>query len=163
MDSSSESQSARMSCRLQWLSEAPPSSVFLKVQKLSLPCDLTVFLLGLTSDCLPNRALSNTSQVCCVPHTRTYTRSVWVSGCSLMPEEVSSSGTRVIVDCELSCGYWELNSSPLQKQQVLLTSDPSLPFCWIYLSLYEGVCCSKLLIWRILTEGPAAGGRSLVV
>ena len=28
--------------------------------------------------------------------------------------------------CESSCGYWELNSGPLEEQPVLLTSDPSL-------------------------------------
>ena len=28
--------------------------------------------------------------------------------------------------CEPPCGYWELNSGPLEEQAVLLTTEPSL-------------------------------------
>jgi hypothetical protein len=28
--------------------------------------------------------------------------------------------------CEPPCGFWELNSGPLEEQSVLLTSEPSL-------------------------------------
>ena len=28
--------------------------------------------------------------------------------------------------CEPPCGYWELNSGPLEEQSVLLTTEPSL-------------------------------------
>ena len=47
--------------------------------------------------------------------------------CLLRPEEaIVSSGTGIIVACELSCGCWELNLGPLQKWQVLLTVEPSV-------------------------------------
>jgi hypothetical protein len=42
--------------------------------------------------------------------------------------------------CEPPCGFWELNSGPLEEQSVLLTVEPSLqppplPLkCWDYLS-----------------------------
>ena len=29
-------------------------------------------------------------------------------------------------DCESPCGCWELNSGPLEKQAMLLTTEPSL-------------------------------------
>lgn len=35
-------------------------------------------------------------------------------------------GTGIMGGCELPCGCWELNSSPLQVQQVLLTAEPFL-------------------------------------
>jgi len=35
-------------------------------------------------------------------------------------------GTGVTDGCEPPCGFWELNPSPLQEQQVLLISKPSL-------------------------------------
>lgn len=35
-------------------------------------------------------------------------------------------------DCELSCGCWESNPGSLQKQSVLLTSEPRLLLVFIY-------------------------------
>lgn len=141
MDSSSErANQLGVSCPLQWLSEAPPSGVILKDQKLSVPCDFTVFLPLLLSRLGWRQTVFKRSsflihlrflvfRLIYILHTHTHT--ICMGGCPLMPEEVSSSGAGVTVGCELSCGYWELNSSPLQKQQVLLTSEPSFPFCWI--------------------------------
>ena len=37
-----------------------------------------------------------------------------------------SPETRVMDGYELPCGYWELNSDPLEEQAVLLTTEPSL-------------------------------------
>jgi E3 ubiquitin-protein ligase NEDD4 len=39
---------------------------------------------------------------------------------------VKSPGTGVTDSCELPCGFWELNLGPLEKQQVLLTAEPTL-------------------------------------
>ena len=33
---------------------------------------------------------------------------------------------RALNSCELRCGYWELNSGPLEEQGVLLTAESSL-------------------------------------
>lgn len=42
------------------------------------------------------------------------------------PEEgLRSSETPAVDGCQLRCGCWELNLDPLQKQQVLLTTEPS--------------------------------------
>ena len=38
---------------------------------------------------------------------------------------VRSPGTGIKDSCELPCGYWELNSGPLEEQPVLLTTEPS--------------------------------------
>lgn len=38
---------------------------------------------------------------------------------------INFSGTGLTDSCELECGCWELNSGPLQKQQVLLATEPS--------------------------------------
>jgi E3 ubiquitin-protein ligase NEDD4 len=47
--------------------------------------------------------------------------------CLWRPEEgVGSPGIGVTDSCELPCGCWELNSGPLKKQPVLLTTEPSL-------------------------------------
>lgn len=40
-------------------------------------------------------------------------------------EEVRSSGTGGANACELPCGFWDMNSGPLQDQPVL-SADPSL-------------------------------------
>ena len=40
-------------------------------------------------------------------------------------EDVGSPGTGVADSCELPCGCWVLNPSPLQEQPVLLTTEPS--------------------------------------
>jgi hypothetical protein len=39
--------------------------------------------------------------------------------------------SNLLIDgCEPSCGYWELNSAPLEEQSVLLTTELSLqPSC----------------------------------
>ena len=37
-----------------------------------------------------------------------------------------SPRTRVVDGYEPPCGWWELNSGPLQEQQVLLMCEPSL-------------------------------------
>ena len=34
--------------------------------------------------------------------------------------------TGVTDRCEMPCGYWALNASPLEEQPVLLTAEPSL-------------------------------------
>lgn len=47
----------------------------------------------------------------------------------LVPTEgrkgIGSPGIGVTVDCELPCGFWELNLCPLEEQPVLLTAEPS--------------------------------------
>lgn len=35
-------------------------------------------------------------------------------------------GHQISYSYKQACGYWELNSEPLEEQPVLLTSDPSL-------------------------------------
>jgi hypothetical protein len=35
-------------------------------------------------------------------------------------------GHQIPDGCEPSCGYWELNSEPLEEQPVLLTAEPCL-------------------------------------
>lgn len=46
-----------------------------------------------------------------------------------MPEEGNESpGTGATDGYQLPCGCWELNMDPLQKEQVLLTTEPSLCF-----------------------------------
>ena len=38
----------------------------------------------------------------------------------------------VITDgCEPLCGYWELNSEPMEEQPVFLTSEPSLSLLFL--------------------------------
>jgi hypothetical protein len=39
---------------------------------------------------------------------------------------IESLGNRVTQTCELPYGCWEVNLSPLQEKQVLLTVEPSL-------------------------------------
>ena len=46
--------------------------------------------------------------------------------CVCLYEEVRSLETGVTDNCELPYGYWELNPGPLEKQPVLLTTEPSL-------------------------------------
>lgn len=45
---------------------------------------------------------------------------------------VGSSGT-----VELLCRFWELNLGPVQEQQVLLTTEPSLSLIGFSLSQYS--------------------------
>lgn len=44
----------------------------------------------------------------------------------VLEEGVGFSRTGVIDGCELPCGGWELDLCPLQEQQVLLATEPSL-------------------------------------
>ena len=46
--------------------------------------------------------------------------------CQGRAEEEIRSGTGIMDGCDPSCGFWELNLSPLQEQHVLLAIDPSL-------------------------------------
>ena len=41
-------------------------------------------------------------------------------------EGVRASGTGVTNNCELPCGFWELNPGHLEEHLVLLTADQSL-------------------------------------
>jgi hypothetical protein len=48
--------------------------------------------------------------------------------------DTPGEGTRSLYrrdGCELPCGCWELNSSPLEEPSVLLTTEPSLQ-PWIF-------------------------------
>ena len=48
-------------------------------------------------------------------------------------KDVRSPGAGVICGGKLSYGFWDLNSGPLEKQQVLLTTAPSrLPHCGLF-------------------------------
>ncbi|KAH0505040.1 Cytochrome b-c1 complex subunit 7 [Microtus ochrogaster] len=50
-----------------------------------------------------------------------------------MPAGQKSAPDLIIDGCESPCGFWELNSGPLEEQAVLLTSEPSLqPRKWYY-------------------------------
>lgn len=47
--------------------------------------------------------------------------------CAWRPEDdIRHPGTGFIDGCESPCGYWELNTGPLEKQQMLLTAEPSI-------------------------------------
>lgn len=49
------------------------------------------------------------------------------ASCPWQPKEcIGSLGTRVTDDCEPLCKFWELTLSPVQEQQVLLTSEQCL-------------------------------------
>ena len=50
------------------------------------------------------------------------------------PEKgVGSLGSRVTAGCELSCGCWESNLGPLEKQPVCSSTEPSLqPQSWAF-------------------------------
>jgi hypothetical protein len=51
--------------------------------------------------------------------------------CSQKTEEgTGSPGTGVADGCELPCGCWESNLSPLEEQAVLLTAEPCLQTPW---------------------------------
>lgn len=45
-----------------------------------------------------------------------------------MCEGAGSPGTGVTDSCELLCGCWELNVSPLEDQSMLLNAEPSFQF-----------------------------------
>jgi hypothetical protein len=45
----------------------------------------------------------------------------------LLSSDTPEDGIRHITDgCEPPCGFWELNSGPLEEQSVLLNTEPSL-------------------------------------
>ena len=58
-------------------------------------------------------------------------RELW---CLWKPDEVIKySETEVTDDCELPCGWWEMNLGPLKEQQVLLTTElPPQPYIFLY-------------------------------
>jgi hypothetical protein len=68
-------------------------------------------------------------------HTCLYTTGM---SCSLGGLQVS--GTQVMHNYEVSYGCWELNSGPLQKQQMLLTAElllqPLYPCSWCNMTSY---------------------------
>lgn len=41
-------------------------------------------------------------------------------------EDIKSPGTEVTVNCRWPCGSRELNLSPIQEQQMLLSAEPHL-------------------------------------
>jgi hypothetical protein len=43
-----------------------------------------------------------------------------------MPEHQKVAPHLITDGCEPPCGYWELNSGPLEEQPMLLTAEPSL-------------------------------------
>lgn len=46
---------------------------------------------------------------------------------------VGSTGNGITDGCELLCGHWESNPSPLQEQQVFLTAEPPLkPLSFVF-------------------------------
>ena len=47
---------------------------------------------------------------------------------------VGSTRIEVTDGCEPTCGCWDLNPGPLQEQQVLLTTEPSLQSSKVFLS-----------------------------
>lgn len=68
-----------------------------------------------------------------------------VCGCPSMGEEgVRSTRTGATGGCTgaTQCGYWELNSSPLEKQQVLVTVEQSLQA--IYLIFWQSLYCHRI-------------------
>ena len=46
--------------------------------------------------------------------------------CLVPVEAIRSLGTGVTDSCEQPCGCWELNLGPLEEQEMLLTTEPSL-------------------------------------
>jgi len=51
-------------------------------------------------------------------------------------EGIRFPGTSIIGTCDLPCECWEPNPGPLQEQQVLLISEPSIFTVYILLSLF---------------------------
>ena len=46
--------------------------------------------------------------------------------CSCLQTHQKRASDLITDGCEPPCGYWELNSGPLEEQSVLLTAEPSL-------------------------------------
>lgn len=57
--------------------------------------------------------------------------------CPLMSEGMQYPGTRVMDGCELPCGLWEPDPSPLEEQQVPLTAEPLFFKC---LGFFQMTC-----------------------
>jgi hypothetical protein len=64
----------------------------------------------------------------------------------LLSSDTPEEGINSITDgCEPPCGFWDLNSGPLEKQSVLLTTESSLqPVCvcvcvCVCLKIYFGI------------------------
>ena len=51
-----------------------------------------------------------------------------------MPEGQKRTPDLITDGCEPPCGCWELNSGPLEEQAMLLTAEPSLQPCIIFLN-----------------------------
>jgi hypothetical protein len=51
---------------------------------------------------------------------------IYMSALSSSMPALSEEGTRSHGGCEPPCGFWDLNSGPLEEQLVLLTAEPSL-------------------------------------
>ena len=67
--------------------------------------------------------------------------------------DVGSLETKVVHGCEASCGCQELNLDPLQENQVLLTTEPSLQplLAFIFKILFIYLClfmCIHVCLWR---------------
>lgn len=62
-------------------------------------------------------------------------------------EDIGSSGTPVIGDCEPSWGWWESNPSPLQEGSVLLTKPSLQPLSWETFLSVASLKCQLLESW----------------
>jgi hypothetical protein len=71
---------------------------------------------------------------------------------------VRFSGTKATDNCELPCGFWELNPGPLEEQPRLLTTQPSLQpravclFCFFvfcFLFFDTGFLCVALAVLEL--------------
>ena len=64
--------------------------------------------------------------------------------CVCLCEGVRSPGTGVTDSFELLCGCWKLNSGPLEKQSVLITTEPShqspILFCLVWFGFVVLFC-----------------------
>lgn len=67
-------------------------------------------------------------------------------------EGVESPRTEITDSIELTCGCWEWKLSPLEKQQVLLASEPSLQTPFVYYPLIEYLGCFYFLIIKFCCE-----------
>lgn len=64
--------------------------------------------------------------------------------------------------CEQSCGYWELNSGPLQEQQVFLTTNPSLQSLFILLK-DDGIPGSSRPGSNVMTDADLTSGLAMLL
>lgn len=62
---------------------------------------------------------------------------ICMPGTCVCQKRVGSLGTGIMGGCEPPCKCWKLSLVPLQVQQVLLTSEPSLqPSCYFLKILF---------------------------